>query len=361
MAERVVALVVQQAGNCKLLKAGDRWLVAGREISKVGEARLCGGGICSLLPKLQNILSRLPPALSLPDDYMSCGVPGCDAAFRMEFAQPQGQPVDKGLTQKMAPAAEAATAAPKKKGAPFLSRLPREVATELITACTTTRYEDGQIILMQGVAGQHLYIVAEGGVQVTKRGEFNDQTVLATLGRGDCFGEMSILTGEVTSADVRSQGKAAILSVQKDALEAMLVKRPLLSREFSKLLAERLKASNVSLQSGPTRGIIGRLSMISLPDLVQALHQSRRTGTLVVNCLGTQGRLGFRNGFLCTAKTGSDLGNEAFYTMVKWPEGDFCFEQTEPKATDPGKVISDTVGLLMEAARRLDDAKARKP
>jgi hypothetical protein len=171
---------------------------------------------------------------------------------------------------------------------------------------------------------------------------------------------MSILTGEVTSAEVRSQGKSAILSVQKEALEALLLTRPLLSREFSKLLAERLKATNISLESELGRGIIGRLSMISLPDLVQALHQSRRTGTLVLNYSGAQGRLGFRNGFLCTARSGELMGNEAFYGMMKWPDGDFCFEQTEPKASDPGKVIADTVGLLMEGMRRLDDARAKQ-
>lgn len=359
MDQRTVALIVQQPGNCSLLKTGDRWLVTEREVGKTGSAKLCGHGVCSVFPKLQDILKTLAPGGALPDDYLLCDTPGCDAVFRMEFARAaaQGQPVDVGFTRRLERGAEAATAVLKKAG-PFLSRLSKDVAAELISACKTTRFENGEIILMQGVAGQHLYVVAEGHVEVAKRGEGKDETVLVTLGRGDCFGEMSILTGEQTSAEVRSAGKSAVLSVHKDQLETLLLQRPVLSREFSKLLAERLKATNASLQSELSRGIIGKLSMISLVDLVQTLNQSRRTGTLVLNRFGEEARLGFRNGAMCTARAGEVLGDEAFYTVVCWPEGDFCFEQVEPKADDPGKVEGDMMGLLMEGMRRIDETRA---
>jgi len=361
MGERTVALVVHQPGNCQLLKAGDRWLVTGREIAKAGAGKLCGSALCSVFPKLQDILKALPPDGALPDDYLLCDTPGCDAAFRMEYVQAHVAPVTEvGFTRRLERGAEAATAVLKKAG-PFLSRLPKDVAADLIGACQTVRYADGQIILMQGVIGQRLYIVAEGTVEVAKRGEGKDETVLVTLGRGDCFGEMSILTGEVTSAEVRSRGKSAILSVGREALETLLLKRPVLSREFSKLLAERLKATNASLQSELSRGIIGKLSMISLVDLVQTLNQSRRTGTLVLNRFGEQARIGFRNGALCTASAGALLSDEAFFSVMRWQEGDFCFEQVEPAADDPGKVHGDTMGLLMEGLRRMDETQPAAP
>jgi CRP/FNR family transcriptional regulator, cyclic AMP receptor protein len=211
--------------------------------------------------------------------------------------------------------------------------------------------------VMQGVVGEHLHVVAEGNVEVAKRGENNDETVLVTLGRGDCFGEMSILTGEITSAEVRAKGPTAVLMLHREQLEGMLLKRPVLSREFSKLLAERLKATNQSLQSELSRGILGKLSMISLVDLVQTLNQSRRTGTLVLTYFGQQARLGFRNGQMSTAICGEFLGEEAFFTVVCWPDGDFCFEQAEPAADAPGKVKTDIMGLMMEGMRRMDEAR----
>ncbi|MCY3023733.1 MAG: DUF4388 domain-containing protein [Planctomycetota bacterium] len=361
MAERTVALIVHQPGACGLLKTGDRWLVSGREVRADHGARLCGGGLCSVFPKLQDILKALPPGGALPDDCLLCDTAACDAVFRMEFVTEAARPEaeEGGFTRRLERGTAAATEVLKKAG-PFLSRLPKDVAADLIGSCQTKRYLGGEIVLMQGVVGQHLFIVADGTVEVAKRGEGKDETVLVTLSRGDCFGEMSILTGEMTSAEVRSRGKSSILSVHKDELEALLLKRPVLSREFSKLLAERLKATNASLQSELSRGIIGKLSMISLVDLVQTLSQSRRTGALVLNYYGEQGRLGFRNGTLTAAKTAEALGDEAFFKMLTWPDADFCFEPTPPAEGDPGTVQSDTMGLLMEGLRRMDEAAARK-
>src|SRR6185436_14003194 len=130
-------------------------------------------------------------------------------------------------------------------------------------------------------------------------------------------------------------------------LEALLLRRPVLSREFSKLLAERLKATNTSLQTELNRGIIGKLSMISLVDLVQSLGQSRRTGTLVLNHFGQQARLGFRNGAIVAGRCGETCGEEVFYTVVCWPDGDFCFEQAEPSTDPADKIETDMMGLMM--------------
>jgi len=360
MAERTVALVVHQTGSCPLLKPAERWVVTGREVRPMGTAKLCGGGLCSIYPKLHDLLKSVKANGPLPDDYLLCDTPGCDAAFRMEFvatpapALPAG---DVAFTRRLEKGAQAATAILRKHG-PFLSRLPKEVAADLINACQTERYDDGQIILMQGVVGDHLYIVAEGAVEVAKRGQGNDETVLVSLDPGNCFGEMSILTGEITSAEVRAKGPAAILALHKDKLEALLLRRPILSREFSKLLAERLKATNTSLQTELNRGIIGKLSMISLVDLVQTLGSSRRTGTLLVNYYGQQARLGFKNGTLVSGSCGEFKGDEAFYTVVCWPDGDFCFEQAEPSMAEADKVETDTMGLMMEGLRRMDEAKA---
>jgi CRP-like cAMP-binding protein len=363
MAERTVALIVHEPGNCSLLAKGDRWLVSGHEVRAPAGARLCGAGLCSIFPKIQDILKALPPDAPLPDDYLLCDSKNCDAIFRMEFAaaagSPQGVPATEGLTRRLERGAATATAV-LRKSAPFLARLPKEVAAELVQVCQTKRYEHGEILLMQGVVGERLYIVAEGNVEVAKRGD-KDETVLVTLSRGDCFGEMSILTGEATSAEVRARGKCAVLSVDRNTLEELLLKRPMLSREFSKLLAERLKATNASLQTELSRGIIGKLSMIAFPDLVQTLNQSRRTGTLVLNRFGEKAHIGFRNGTVATAKAGEISGDEAFFTAMSWTDGDFCFEQTPPAEDDPAKVQTDTMGLLMEGMRRMDEARGSAP
>jgi CRP-like cAMP-binding protein len=368
MADKPVLLVVQQVTSCALLRPGDRWMIMGNEIAKPGGGKLCGTGLCSIFPKVRDIVKNSAEAGKLPDDYLLCDAPGCDAAFRMEFSaaapDPAGAAVPSdglratGTTRRLERPIGAASLT--KKAGPFLSRLPKELAAELVISCKAIRYEPNQVILMQGIAGEHLYIVAEGKVDVVRCTNDRDETVLVTLVSGDCFGEMSILTGELTSAEVRSNGHSTIFALHKEKLETLLMRRPALSREFSKLLADRLKATNVSLESELSRGILGKLSMISLVDLVQTLHQSRRTGTLILNYSGERATIGFKNGALLTATSGDILGDEAFYRMVCWPDGDFCFEQTEPLPSDPGHVASDMMGLMMEGMRRLDEIKARQ-
>ena len=412
MPDRPVSLIVQQNSTCPLIKVGDRWPLVGRELKSIGGGKLCVAGLCSVYPKLTDILKMLPPNAGLPDDFLLCDAQGCDVAWRMEFtALPQTRievklepkpvfvipaegeklapvapqqvplkeetkilgapvtPVDDStrnkvvavsMTRRLERGAEKATSMLRKQG-PFLSRLPKELASELVSECTMRNYADGQIILVQGVVGEHLYLVGEGLVEVARQGKNGEETVLVTLGVGECFGEMSILTGDVTTAEVRARGPATILSIHKEKLEPLMLKRPALSREFSKLLAGRLKATNVSLESELARGVLGKLSMIPLLDLVQTLSQGRRTGTLVLNYMGKTGKLGFRNGNMVTATLGDTLGEEAFYNVACWADGDFCFEaQTEPQDNDPGKVGTDLMGLMMEAMRRIDEAKAQK-
>jgi CRP-like cAMP-binding protein len=373
MIERPIALTVHQVGACPLLKPGDRWILAGTELNKTGAARLCTHAICSLYPKLRDLIATLPHNATLPDDYLLCDAPGCDAAFRMELTNAQAvqasmQTDSSGVPTVIPASAPSSTRRMErgglpgtrqvKKSGPFLSRLPKDLAAELVCACITRRFEDGQIIVMQGVVNEQLFIVAEGHVEVVKIGENTDETVLVTLSEGDCFGEMSVLTNEFTSAEVRSRGPSAVLSVHKDPLEELLMKRPALSREFSKLLADRLKATNLSLENELSRGVIGKLSMISLMDLIQTLAQSRQTGTLVLSRFGEQSRLGFRAGAMVTAVLNDMGGEEAFYKAACWPDGDFCFEKTEP-SDDPSQQISaDNMSLMMEAMRRMDEARS---
>jgi CRP-like cAMP-binding protein len=241
-----------------------------------------------------------------------------------------------------------------KAAGPFLSRLPPRVAEELVGAASIRRFGPGETILEQGRKGEHLYIVGEGEVEVVRLSpDDKTEVALVTLGMGECFGEMSLLTGEATSATVRSRGHSTVLLLSSDRLEELLARYPALGRAFSKLLADRLKATNVSLESELDRGIIGRLSLINLIDLVQTLSTARRTGTLTITHRGMRAELAFREGRLISARVGDEKGEEAFYGLLAWLDGDFCFEQGE--VAEEGEIRSDTMGLLMEGLRRLDD------
>jgi CRP-like cAMP-binding protein len=72
---------------------------------------------------------------------------------------------------------------------------------------------------------------------------------LATLGEGDCFGEMSLLTGAPRSATVVAQGAVEVFVLDRKALAPVLHDDPSLAETLSRVLAGRV-AATVALFEG---------------------------------------------------------------------------------------------------------------
>src|SRR5215472_3888035 len=89
-------------------------------------------------------------------------------------------------------------------------------AAAIIARLQSASYERGARILERGVWHGQLYIIASGQVSVLLQegeqrpagallpGNHHSDIVVARLGPGECFGEMSLITGEPPSATVRA-------------------------------------------------------------------------------------------------------------------------------------------------------------
>jgi len=75
--------------------------------------------------------------------------------------------------------------------------------------------ESGEIIFRRGDAGDCLYIISEGEVEISL-GEDTGKHTLATLGPGEFFGEMSIITGQPRTADASAVKRSLVLSIKKE-------------------------------------------------------------------------------------------------------------------------------------------------
>lgn len=101
------------------------------------------------------------------------------------------------------------------------------------------------------------------------------------------------------------------------------------------------------------RGVSGSLKEMGLPELVQVLFHSRKTGNLRIRGAAGAGEIHFMDGQVVNALYGQIRGADAFYQMLKVTDGEFGLD---PGFKPQAKVITDSPeALLLEGMRRLDE------
>lgn len=120
----------------------------------------------------------------------------------------------------------------------FLQALPRELLAELARGAETRVYAPGEYIIHQGETGEEMFIIDSGQVGVVLERKANEQHV-AVLGHGQCFGEMSLMTGEPRKASIRAITETAVLVVDKTTFKALLDKNDGVLEDISEILADR--------------------------------------------------------------------------------------------------------------------------
>jgi CRP-like cAMP-binding protein len=106
---------------------------------------------------------------------------------------------------------------------------------------TEESFSPGQRILRQGFQGTGFYVILEGEVAVRIDGQD-----VARLGKGDFFGEMSVLLGEPPIADIVPLGPLHALHLGGPDLRAFLLAHPTVMYRMLQSVAMRLRnASHV--------------------------------------------------------------------------------------------------------------------
>lgn len=122
--------------------------------------------------------------------------------------------------------------------------------------CTQQTYSEGQIVFEEGSAGQELYVIGSGEIEIRVRPASNrdgrsEPLTIATLRRGQSFGEVSLVDQGLRSAIARcSQPDTMLLVIERDKLMLLCNTYPLLGYRLMRNLAADLamKIRNTDLQ-----------------------------------------------------------------------------------------------------------------
>jgi CRP-like cAMP-binding protein len=97
----------------------------------------------------------------------------------------------------------------------------------------------GEAMTQQGAEAHWLYLITKGEAEVRVSAAGNVSERLATLGTGDFFGEMGMMTGEPRTATVIALSDIECYRLDKEAFHDILKSRPEIAENISEILARR--------------------------------------------------------------------------------------------------------------------------
>lgn len=104
-------------------------------------------------------------------------------------------------------------------------------------------YRAGTRVVQQGEAGNSLFIIVEGVVNVLVTIDDGNTIEVARLGAGSFFGEMSLLTGETRTASIESGTDTVVYEITKEDIAPLIEEQPEVMEPLSEVLMRRKMAT----------------------------------------------------------------------------------------------------------------------
>jgi CRP-like cAMP-binding protein len=122
----------------------------------------------------------------------------------------------------------------------ILSPLSAEERRHLVETVGVKVFAAGECPVRQGDPGDSFYIIKKGSVDViVEKSQGAGGAVVASLGPGNFFGEMSLLTGAVRTASIQVREDAECIVIDRENFRSILVNKPSIAEALSQILSER--------------------------------------------------------------------------------------------------------------------------
>jgi CRP-like cAMP-binding protein len=128
---------------------------------------------------------------------------------------------------------------------PAARRVPR--IPEVPMAARILNFTDSERIIRAGQNDRRMYIILSGSVQISLR-DGVDSFVVATMNKGDFFGEMSLFCNRPRTADAIAQGDVKLTYIESlQELKKFLSVNPNFAIKMVEVLSERLTKTDEHL------------------------------------------------------------------------------------------------------------------
>ncbi|RJP75784.1 MAG: Crp/Fnr family transcriptional regulator [Candidatus Zixiibacteriota bacterium] len=142
----------------------------------------------------------------------------------------------------------------------ILSELDAETLNRIEGQLTIKRYKKNNLIIFEDDRGLNLFILKQGRVKISRISEEGGEVILAILGEGEFFGEISVIDGLSRSATVTSLDEVELWVMKREDFLAVLRQYPQVSVALLRELAGRIRKSDAQIKSLCLRNARGRVA-----------------------------------------------------------------------------------------------------
>src|SRR4028118_1761445 len=126
----------------------------------------------------------------------------------------------------------------------LFSGLDDDAAESLRASMSDVRIRRGEALFREGDSGDRLYVVTDGKIKLGRSSADGRENLLAILGPGQMFGELSLFDPGPRSATATAVTDCALMSLGHDELLRWLTDQPHVARALLHQLAARLRKAN---------------------------------------------------------------------------------------------------------------------
>ncbi|MDM8517680.1 DUF4388 domain-containing protein [Desulfobacterales bacterium HSG16] len=353
----VVFTIIEEI-KCPLYKAGDDFKLSGKThlvedknqkkfISTAVIKTPRNKSVCrTFFADLTSVLIKYGSVDKIPGLVMNCS--GCTGVVRLEYKEKKladHKPVRTKIDKDIGIATKLLTKFP------IFQTLDEVDIKKLVPMLKLKKYAKDTCIIKKGDAGSNLFLLLSGKAEVL----VDEKTSIGFMGRGEVFGEISLLIGTPAGATIKVVDMVTVLLIYGKDFKKLLNMFPSLQMYFAHLLAQRLSKTNVERSEEFASGMIGKLSENPPTELFQTLNLNHKTGVLTLSVSKGTGYLFFREGLLVGSEYNGADGKEGFFELLNERDGRFKFTPGLDKKYAKAPEIGDFMWLLMEGARRIDE------
>jgi CRP/FNR family cyclic AMP-dependent transcriptional regulator len=158
--------------------------------------------------------------------------------------------------------------------------LSDEEIQELARSARRRMFRAGEVIFHCDDPGQVLYVIKEGKVKICLISPDGQEISLVVLGKGEHFGELSLLDGLGRSADAIAIERVECYTLQRSDFQKAIMKYPKIAIQVMEILSRRLRNTDQQVADLIFLDVYGRVAK-KLVELADSHGVKSENGTLI--------------------------------------------------------------------------------